>query len=464
MYVIIFLLGYFLGKYKKFSIKLYQIYQIFENVLSYFFFNDGDYISDERDRSTFVEVRKIIKKYLIIADDFTGANDTGVQLAKRGLETHVVLDGKNIQDNTISYVLDTESRNLEEEQAYKLLKNHLKGIFDKSYDLVYKKVDSTLRGNIALEVKAVEEEYAPELILFAPAFPSLGRITIDGIHFVNGIRIMESEFAKDPKKPVLEDHIQRILQPVFDEGVIHHSLDEIRENKIEFVKGRIHSFDVQTNEDLKRMIIAASNTNKKILWVGSAGMADMILQIHKPLKPVLSVVGSLSEVSRKQVKYAESKGVRVLKVDIGDLLQGENREKYVDNSVKIMEEGKDLIITSSYDVEDYSRAIKVGRQLSMNKEEVGNFTKDIMGEIGKCIVERVDNIPGVFITGGDTAIGFIYKTKALGSCIIDEIITGIPLMKLKGGDFDGFKMVTKAGAFGTEEDLFYSIEKLKEEK
>lgn len=405
-----------------------------------------------------------MKKYLIIADDFTGANDTGVQLAKRGIQTHVVLDGQNIGEDAISYVLDTESRNLEEEQAYKLLKDHLKGIFDKSYDLVYKKVDSTLRGNIALEVKAVDEEYTPELILFAPAFPSLRRITIDGIHFVNGTRIMKTEFVKDLKKPVLEDHIQRVLQPVFEEEVIHHYLDEIRENKIELIGGRIHSFDVQTNEDLKKIITAATNTNKKILWVGSAGMADMILQIHKPLKPVLSVVGSLSEVSRKQVKYAESKGVRVLKVDIGDILRGENREKYVDNSVKILKEGEDLIITSSYDVEDYSRAIKVGRQLSRSKEEVGDFTKDVMGEIGKKIMENVDNLSGVFLTGGDTAIGFIHKAKALGSCIIDEIITGIPLMKLKGGEFDGLKIITKAGAFGTEEDLFYSIEKLKEEK
>lgn len=30
--------------------------------------------------------------YLIIADDFTGANDTGVQLKKRGINTEVIFN------------------------------------------------------------------------------------------------------------------------------------------------------------------------------------------------------------------------------------------------------------------------------------------------------------------------------------------------------------------------------------
>lgn len=405
-----------------------------------------------------------MEKCFIIADDFTGANDTGVQFAKRGIETHVVLDGQNIGMENVSYVLDTESRNLDDIEAYQLLENHLKGIFDESYDLVYKKVDSTLRGNIGLELKAVDEEYQPELIIFAPAFPLLGRTTLDGIHFVNGARVKETEFAKDPQKPVLEDNIQRLLQSVFDEEVIHHFLDEIRDNDIKLLDRRIHSFDVEKNQDLKNIILAAKNANKKTLWVGSAGMADRILEIVKPLKPVLAIVGSLSEVSRKQVRYAENKGVCVSKIDIGDVLKGKNQKDYIDDAIKILKEGKDLILTSAYEVEDYLKAIEVAKTLDIGSEEIGAITKNVLGEIGKKIVEQVKSISGVFLTGGDTAIGFIDKSKALGSCIIDEIATGIPLMKLKGGNFDELKIITKAGAFGNEDALFYAIEKLKEEK
>ena len=51
------------------------------------------------------------KKYLIIADDFTGANDTGVQLRKNGYKTEVQLfpTGELIDR---SVVLDTESRTI----------------------------------------------------------------------------------------------------------------------------------------------------------------------------------------------------------------------------------------------------------------------------------------------------------------------------------------------------------------
>ena len=35
-------------------------------------------------------------RYLIIADDFTGANDTGVQLRRRGFPTEVLFSGKPV--------------------------------------------------------------------------------------------------------------------------------------------------------------------------------------------------------------------------------------------------------------------------------------------------------------------------------------------------------------------------------
>ena len=48
-----------------------------------------------------------------------------------------------------------------------------------------KKVDSTMRGNIAAEIKAVDEHFKPELMIFAPALPDLKRTTIDGVQCLN---------------------------------------------------------------------------------------------------------------------------------------------------------------------------------------------------------------------------------------------------------------------------------------
>lgn len=402
-------------------------------------------------------------KWLVIADDFTGSNDTGVQLTKRGIKTRVVLDGQNIIDDVSSYVLDTESRSKSDEEAYKSLKKHIKDIFDIDYDLIYKKVDSTLRGNIASEVKVIYEEYKPDLVIFAPAFPIIGRTTVDGIHYVNDKRIIETEFSRDPIKPVLEDNISKLIQVGFEEKFIHHNLREIREGKIDFSKEKLHSFDAENNDDLGKIVKAALETNKKVLWVGSAGMADIILKFKKPLRPALALVGSLSEVSKNQIRFAEEKGIKVLKVSISKLLEDRNAIDYSKQAIDILKSGKDLIITSSYDNKDYLESIKIGEKLSMTRSQVGLASQEILGDIGKNVVETSD-ISGIFVTGGDTAIGFINSVDALGSNIIEEIVTGIPFMKLNGGKFNELRMVSKAGAFGNEDALFYALGKLKEVK
>ncbi len=404
-----------------------------------------------------------MEKWLVIADDFTGANDTGVQLAKRGIETHVVLQGRDINQANLSYVLDTESRNISEQEAYERISYHLKEVLKNDYKILYKKVDSTLRGNITSEIKAVDDVYGPQLIIFAPAFPMIGRTTVGGIHYVNGKRIIETEFSKDPLKPVTEDRITNLLETGFEEKISHHYLDQIRNNKIDLSRSRIHTFDGEKNQDLENIIQAAFNSNKKILWVGSAGLANSILSITRPFKPSLALIGSVSEVSRKQMNFAKSKGTQILEVSIAKALKNRDITNYVTKGIEIIKAGSDLIVTSSYDKNDYLETLKTAQGLSIEKEELGHLVQKILGDISKEII-KVSHISGLFVTGGDTAIGFIHSTNAVGSRIIEEVTTGIPFIQLKGGDFNGLKMITKAGAFGNEDAIYNAMEKLKEDK
>lgn len=97
----------------------------------------------------------------------------------------------------------------------------------------------------------------------------------------------------------------------------------------------------------------------------------------------------------------------------------------------------------------------------MTKAEISGLVQDILGEISVKTINQ-SNISGIFVTGGDTAMGFLKSSDSEGSQIVEEIMTGIPLMKLVGGDFNGYKMVSKAGAFGNEDALYFSINKIKE--
>ena len=88
-------------------------------------------------------------KLLMIADDFTGALDTGVQFAVRGAKTCVVTDPDYDFSHTRAdvqvLVLDAETRHLEAEKAYKTVFRVVKDALEAGFSYVYKKTDSALR-------------------------------------------------------------------------------------------------------------------------------------------------------------------------------------------------------------------------------------------------------------------------------------------------------------------------------
>nr|WP_225624289.1 nucleotide-binding domain containing protein [Thermoanaerobacterium thermosaccharolyticum] len=187
------------------------------------------------------------------------------------------------------------------------------------------------------------------------------------------------------------------------------------------------------------------------------------MKVLFPLKPVLSIVGSISEVSRKQVQYLAANGSKIIKIDISSVILNNDIKDIINESINSINEGNDTVLVTALSQNDYINAIKVGEANGMKKEDVSRFAQSIIGKISKEIITKV-NISGVFLTGGDTAISFIKSLNSTGSKIIDELLPGIPLMELCGEICDGLKVVTKAGAFGTDDSILYCIQKLKELK
>ena len=86
----------------------------------------------------------------------------------------------------------------------------------------------------------------------------------------------------------------------------------------------------------------------------------------------------------------------------------------------------------------------------LNLVETGDKVRSIVGRLAMEILEQV-KVSGVFLTGGDTALGMLMNIEADGSQILSEIRVGIPLVQVKGGKYEGMKLVTKAGAFGADD-------------
>ncbi|MBA4700482.1 MAG: four-carbon acid sugar kinase family protein [Ruminococcus sp.] len=393
-------------------------------------------------------------KYLIIADDLTGANDTGVQLKKNNIDVDVLLfpTGETV-DNSV--VIDSESRILDTIEAYKKVKSLSENILkNNEFESVYKKIDSTLRGNVAEEIRAVMDAYNPDIVVIAPAYPKIKRTTKGGIHHLNGVPLMKTEIASDPLTPIWTDNITELLSKEFGNDVFNYNTETL-EKMTSLPDTKFQLFDIETDPHLELIKELALKDSRKILYVGSAGLAEFLFST-KAL-PSLSIVGSISDVSLNQMKYAKDKGFHIVNIEIKDLVSDNRIDKYTDLVVSSLQKGTDTILTITTEKKDYTNTIQFFEKIGItDKYKISQIIRETLAEITSKVLQKQE-VTRLFLTGGDTAIEVLHSLNAQGCKIKKELSTGIVESTLVGGFFEGLTVVTKAGAFGVNESLYLSM-------
>jgi uncharacterized protein YgbK (DUF1537 family) len=421
-------------------------------------------------------------KVVVIADDLTGANDTGVQVVKRGLEAVTIVDPTLVGAvPAYGIVLDTESRTLSTEGARAAVREAARAVGSRPNALFYKKIDSTLRGHIGAELAVLIRELGPERVVCAPAYPKNGRTTKNGIHFLHGVPIDRTEVAGDPRNPVDTASLPAVLSKEGGPRFLHVGLGALRSGEVgNLAAERFLSFDCDEQEDLRRIIRVMGKTAGKILWCGSAGLAEVLLEEVLPSPkerdgsgdakgpkrrsvgspdrgyaggPVFSVIGSRSDVSRRQLETAiTSPGASVVRLDLEAFLDSPSRERG-----RIVHELEDriprtdhLILTSlGTGRDDRSAGIRRGRH---SDDEIPERIAGCLADAAADLVRR-NRVAGLFLTGGDIAIHVLRAVGARGLRLESELEAGVPASRLIGGILDGMPVVTKAGAFGDPETL-----------
>ncbi|HYP14415.1 MAG TPA: four-carbon acid sugar kinase family protein [Bryobacteraceae bacterium] len=145
---------------------------------------------------------------LVLADDMTGALEVGAVFANRGFQTVVCTVIPRAPWPEV-LVVDTETRHCTSSQAF----DRIVEIGQRFPDahLIYKKTDSTLRGNIRPELEALLVLFPQWRVGYAPAYPEQGRTVRDGMLFLNGIPLCGTEFARDPLNPVTTSSVGDLL-------------------------------------------------------------------------------------------------------------------------------------------------------------------------------------------------------------------------------------------------------------
>jgi len=421
----------------------------------------------------------------IIADDLTGANDSGVQLIEKGINTSVYFDIPKQQDHLDSgIVIDTNSRALSRNEAATATKQAGEFLKQAGYVTIYKKMDSTLRGHIGTELQALYETFQPEFVFIAPAFPALGRTTRDGIHYVRGEKITDTEVSKDPKHPVSEAFIPSLIEKEIgrsvglltksdiegNPSVFQDKIDEFRENGTNFIV-----CDAETEEDLKQAAEKMDCITDEIIWSGSAGLAEVLPEVlgisqiigNRPIEftgQVMTVCGSLSGVTQNQVKFAiEQPGVKAMVLDTMRIFS-KNWNAYCREFIKEclngLKENNDIVLYVPSNDQIRVQVKQVGKKLNLTDNEIGEWISGAIGKIVAEITEVNKQLTGLVLIGGDTAKDTSSHLGGIGFSLIKQVEDGIPLGTLIGSDRE-FNIVTKAGSFGKENSVYHAMQALK---
>jgi len=412
----------------------------------------------------------------VIADDLTGANDTGLQFSKVGLETVVIWDLDGIEDSSKAdvIVVDTESRRDLAEVAYRKVFEAAKRLKESGVELFYKKIDSTLRGNLGGELDGMMDALGSSMVLVAPAFPRNRRITVGGHQLVDSLPLEHTEARSDVTTPVKTSHIptaigmqSRRMVHQIPLGEVMRGPESIKE-RIEREKQRgveILVLDSTTQEELRAIVQAAAFVKETPILCGSAGLAEeipFVFDLSRKRRGTLILVGTTSSVTSRQIEALE----RMIHSEVIELKPedtfGEEEQRSIEiesvcrDAKKRLNEGGIVVIRWA----EHGRGEKNAKRLWRfgSQDEIA-LSLSTLGSIARSLVDK--GLAGIILTGGDTAMSVMRALEVEGVRISGEVEPGVPIVTAVGGEIGGMRIVTKAGAFGDDQTLVRAVERLR---
>lgn len=404
----------------------------------------------------------------VIADDLTGAADTGVQFVRAGYRTAVTFRGSPVppSDEVDAVVVDTDSRSLSPEEARERVSEAGEAV--RNARIVYKKVDSTLRGPVAAELAAALEATGRPRALVAPAFPGTGRTTHDGIQLLHGAPVHETTLAKDPRTPVRKSHIPSILAEAGLEGVAMLSVAEV-EDTVRVQQILDHAIwivaDAETDSHLQTLARAVPSPCR-VLWVGSAGLALALGSaypgLHRdgtsqssfaPARGVAVVAGSANEVTRQQLEVLlQESWVNAVELD-PVIAATTSPEEAASGALKAarpaLKEGGNIALYLTAG-EEVDAALQ---EASVEETAAESITAALAETVASLSDEEL--IDALVLTGGDTAVRVARRLGALGILLEGELEAGVPIGTLIGPR--AYRVITKAGGFGSPDTLLKAL-------
>lgn len=425
-------------------------------------------------------------KVVIIADDLTGANATSVLLVRQGFNAVTFLNlekynGEEHKDlNIVS--ISTDSRGVEKDTAYGRVEEVVQFFKDEEVTLFSKRIDSTLRGNIGVEISAILDNLHDDtLAIVVPSFPTSGRVCIGGYLMVNQVPLEKTDVAKDPKTPIFTSSVAKLIaaQTEYKIGFIEldmvlKGIESIKDEIIyEKEKGsKVIVIDATTDDDILKIAKAVKSTGIKSISVDpgpfTAALAEEYLEIPTggPGQKVMLTVGSVSNLTRKQLDEVRLRySPLLINVSALNLIYDKTRKEEINKVVeKVLKDVSDYdvigVITTSNE-DEVLNLKKIAKELGISEDEVSQRISDGLADITIEVLEKTDSlIGGLFTSGGDVTVAVCNALGSAGIEVKDEVLPLAVYGRITKGRYNNMPIITKGGLIGDDKAIITCVEYL----
>ena len=424
-----------------------------------------------------------------VADDLTGATTTGVLLARSKARTAVYFNEEAAQkaegtDELDAILISSNSRPLPANEAYDKVKSATTALKNMGVKYFSKRIDTTLRGGVGVEVDAMLDEVGGDAVaVVVPAMPQSRRILVGGYSVIDGAALINTPVAQDVRTPVKENYIPRLLAGQTRRKVGLVALDKVLEGE-EAVKKALAG----TRADGCEVIVCDGITLEDVETVAKACIAlkwnvvavdpgpftsklafyrDLIKAEEPNLPPeadetgktVLIAAGSATPVTKKHMEVL-CKDTRHMRIPVEPipLIEGGDRavkevEKAVAKAIELMDGGMQpraiLFETALHgellnlDEEDNKRHYAGGMSANRINAGLGSIISQVLEKTGR------ERIAGLYTTGGDTMVNVCYQLGVECLEVIDYVIPQTDVGRLVGS-YDGLPVVGKGGLTGND--------------
>jgi uncharacterized protein YgbK (DUF1537 family) len=416
----------------------------------------------------------------VVADDVTGANDIGSMFAKRGYRADVYAYDhfeSLYRPEADVCIIDTNSRLDASQIAYDKVFAATKALMQAGCQQFHNKTCSVFRGNIGVEFDAMLDALEQDFAIVILGFPQNGRTTVDGVHYVRGVRLEESEFRRDPVHPMTISNLVDILQSQTKRrvGAIHHGVIEQGRLKeqLETMRGD-YSYVILDVTDQAMLKTIASVVHEYPVLCGSSAIAEELPaywnrrprphNIDVPRQQgqgVICAAGSLMPQTAAQIEYLRERSTPIFELDALALFDHQEQAiaQLADTIIARLNTGDDVVFHAPNDPQIFEQMHAEGASRGLARTDVSRMVSAAVAEVVAICVERC-GLNRLLVAGGETSAAVCDRLGIYGVSVSKEIQPGLPLcISLTEPPL---LLVLKSGSFGSKEFFAQAIEQLKE--